>query len=90
MSGGFFDYSQYRIAQIADDIEFLIQDNDSTKKNEYGEDIGNHYPKEIIEKYKEAVITLRIAEKMVQRVDYLESGDDGEESFLERWKEELG
>jgi hypothetical protein len=27
---------------------------------------------------------------MAQRVDWLISGDDGEESFHQRWKEELG
>ena len=89
MSGGHFNYEEHSIREIADDIGFLIQANDSTEKNEYDEDIGNHYPDEIIEKYKEAVIALRVAEKMVTRIDYLESGDDGEDSFLERWKEEI-
>jgi hypothetical protein len=33
---------------------------------------------------------LRVAAVYTQRIDWLVSGDDGEESFLERLKEELG
>ncbi|MBL0712133.1 MAG: hypothetical protein JJV98_00400 [Desulfosarcina sp.] len=43
----------------------------------------------IIEKFKEAMLTLRMAEAMAQRIDWLVSGDDGEESFLRRWNEDM-
>jgi hypothetical protein len=33
---------------------------------------------------------LRVAAVYAQRIDWLLSGDDGEESFLKRLKEELG
>ena len=38
---------------------------------------------------KEAVRALKIAQVYAQRVDWLLSGDDGEESFLSRLEEEL-
>lgn len=38
---------------------------------------------------KEAVKALRVAQVYAQRVDWLLSGDDGEESFLRRLEEEL-
>jgi hypothetical protein len=38
---------------------------------------------------KEAVKQLRIAAIYAQRVDWFLSGDDGEESFIERLNEEL-
>ena len=38
---------------------------------------------------KEAVKALKIAQVYAQRVDWLFSGDDGEESFLSRLEEEL-
>lgn len=86
MSGGFFDYQQYRLEDIAIEIEDLIDKNDTMDKDELDEDIGYHYPTEIIEKFKETVHTLRQASKMVHRIDYLVSGDDSENSFLIRWK----
>ena len=47
------------------------------------------YPDEVIEKFKEGLEILRKAEVYAQRIDWLISGDDGEESFLERLKEDL-
>lgn len=89
MSGGAFDYDQYKIAQIADYIEQEIRDN--TKKPEYwyGEWNGQVYSDETVNEFKKAVALLDIAEVYAQRVDWLISGDDGEESFHERLKEDL-
>ena len=105
MSGGAFDYNQYKIGNIADDIEKVIERNGRKKTKEelkeeswhqpdwyekYPEDLYYYeYPNEVIEKFKEAVKILRQAEVYAQRVDWLLSGDDGEESFLERLKEDL-
>jgi hypothetical protein len=89
MSGGHFDYDQYKIGDIADEIEGLIVNNDSTEKDEWGSDKGLHFAPETIEKFKEALATLRRAQIMAQRVDWLVSGDDGEESFHRRWREEM-
>jgi hypothetical protein len=40
-------------------------------------------------RFRAAVDWLRYAETAVQRIDYLVSGDDGPESFIERWDEEV-
>ena len=57
----------------------------------YPEDLKHYeYPAEVIEEFKKAVEALRIAEVYAQRVDWLLSGDDGEESFLRRLKDDLG
>lgn len=106
MSGGAFDYRQWHIEQIADDIEDLIEKNGREKTREelkeegwrgddwyekYPEDLYHYkYPDEVIEKFKEGMKALRVAAVYAQRIDWLISGDDGEESFLERLKEELG
>jgi hypothetical protein len=45
---------------------------------------------EVIEKFKEGLAVLRQAEVYAQRIDWLVSGDDGEASFLQRLKEDLG
>ena len=89
MSGGHFGFLQYRMEDIAYEIEYLIKINDSTKKDEWGEDIGYHFPPEIIERFKEAAHTTRQAQEMIHRIDWLVSGDDGEEEFMSRWDDEV-
>jgi hypothetical protein len=89
MSGGHFDYAQYHMECIADEIERLVADNESLKRDEYGDFIGQHYPSLIIERFKEAAHTTRQAQEMAQRVDWLVSDDDGEESFMTRWDREV-
>lgn len=89
MSGGRFDYKQYHISEIADELENIILNNDSEEKNRWGDPIGLHFPTEVITKLKEGVRSLRIAAVYAQRADWLLSGDDGEDSFLRRLEEEL-
>ncbi len=105
MSGGHFDYKQQHINQIADDVEKLIERNGREKTREelkdehwngpdwyerYPEDLYYYkYPDEVIEKFKESLTILRQAAVYAQRIDWLLSGDDGEESFLERLEKEL-
>lgn len=89
MSGGHFDYRQNQLLDIADEISEEIRTNDSTKDNGWGGTIGNQYSKETIDKFKEAAKELRIAQVKVQRIDWLLSGDDGEETFHKRWVEDL-
>lgn len=75
MSGGHFDYHQYRIREIAESVEAIIQ-------NYKG-------PPEVLEKIKEGLDALNKAEIYAQRIDWLVSGDDGPETFLRRLKEDL-
>lgn len=89
MSGGAFDYNQYRIEDIAREIQALIETNDDQTRGQYGGTVGSNYPPAIIAKFAETVHTLKQAAEMVQRVDWLISGDDGEESFLTRWAREV-
>jgi hypothetical protein len=98
MSGGHFNYDQRRINPIADDIQREIDNNgrpltEQEKRDYYWDDdkATHHYeyPEEVIEEFKKGVEYLRLAAIYAQRIDWLLSGDDGEESFLERLKEEL-
>jgi len=96
MSGGSLcDYDQYRVGYIADEIEQLIIKNGKPKRKEdrYSWDeegilYSNYSPKEI-QKFQEALLALRIAQVYAHRVDWLISGDDGEESFHQRLEEDL-
>lgn len=105
MSGGRFEYKQYQFGYIADDIEGVARKNGKPKTREelkeeswrsddwyerYPEDLNHYkYPDEVVEKFKEAVKLIRTAQIYVHRIDWLLSGDDGEESFLERLAEDL-
>lgn len=89
MSGGHFGYEQYKIGQIADDIQLLIDTNASTEKNSCGDPIGRDYPPEVVDKFREAVKVLRMAHVYAQRIDWLVSDDDGPNSFLARLEEDL-
>ena len=85
MSGGHFNYEQYKIEQIADDVQSLIDNNDTV--NEFGG--ANGYSPETLKEFENAVKALRIAFVYAHRIDWLESGDDGEETFHKRLKQGL-
>ena len=105
MSGGRFEYKQYDMNYIADQIEHEVLINGKKKTDDelkeerwkdadwykkYPEDLYHYeYPEEVIEKFKESIDILRKAAIYAQRIDWLLSGDDGEETFLERLKKDL-
>lgn len=89
MSGGHFQYKQWEIGNIADEVEQLIIDNDSEEKDHWGDRKGCHFIPETIEEFKKALLILRQAHIYTQRIDWLVSGDDGEDSFHDRLKKEL-
>ena len=89
MSGGFFNYDQYHINCIADSVENVIQNNNSEKTNDWDEPYSYGLSDETIVVLKEALNTLRKAAAYAQRIDWLLSGDDGEDSFHKRLKEDF-
>ena len=102
MSGGRFSYKQWHIDNIADQIEQeVILSGKPIPKQKWSyyerqefEETHKHpmnyaYLDSILRRMEEAVYALRAAAIYAQRVDYLLSGDDGEESFEERLSKEL-
>ena len=89
MSGGFYDHKQHFIDDIAESIQLEIEQNDSTEDDGFGQDRGRHYAPLVIDRMSEAVMVLRIAYIYAQRVDWLLSGDDSEDSFLRRLDKDL-
>ena len=90
MSGGHFNYGQHTLLDMADDIGSAILTNDSTEKDEWGNNIGSHYSPETIAEFEKAVKALKLAYEYAQRIDWLLSGDDGEDSFHKRLQAQLG
>ena len=102
MSGGRFDYKQWHIGNIADQIEqeVIVSGKpipkskwDYFERQEYEEThkqpMNYAFPDEVLRRMEEAVYALRKAAIYAQRVDYLLCSDDGEECFEERLKKEL-
>ena len=101
MSGGRFEYAQYKIGEIAKDIEVALERSgteipikerwkDKEWYEKHPEDgFYDTYDGEIKKRFEEAIKVLKKAEVYAQRIDWYLSGDDGEESFLKRLKEDL-
>ena len=92
MSGGAFEYRQNQIDWIIDGIEeHLTNQGTLTGHDDY---LGQpeYYAfesEEVQERMRHAIKALKIAKIYAQRVDWYLSGDDGEESFLEKLDREL-
>ena len=105
MSGGHWEYLQYRFTDVSEDIEKLVRKNgqaktDDEKKYEnwhdtdwyekYPEENFHYkYPDNVIEEFKKGAEIIRQAQIYMQRIDWLVSGDDGEESFISRLEDDL-
>jgi len=89
MSGGHFQYKQWEISNIADEVEQLILTNGSGEKDQWGDRMGCHFSPETIEEFKKGLVVLRQAYVYAQRIDWLVCGDDGEDSFHRRLKFEM-
>lgn len=89
MSGGHFDYQQYRIGQIADQVDQLIRTNNDTELNEWGNPKGFQFSQDTIVAFKRGLYYLELAQIYAQRIDWLVSGDDGESTFHQRLVEDI-
>lgn len=89
MSGGHFDYTQYRMGDVAENIWDLITHNDIPFADDFGDKYGYQFDKEIIDQLLLGYFFTKMAQIYVQRIDWLVSGDDGQEEFLERLQEDI-
>lgn len=108
MSGGYFDYKQFHIDQIIEDIEEYLEgykvDDDIKNEKTWGaspEDLQymreHHrkrpniggYSDKTLKEFRKGLNILKKASVYAQRIDWLLSGDDGEDDFHKRLKEEL-
>lgn len=106
MSGGRFDYLQYRLSEVIDHIDQEIRKSGRPKTDlelkeeaswrgaswyeNYPEDL-NHgvYREDVLQEFKKGAEAIAKAQVYMQRIDWLLSGDDGEETFLERLEKDL-
>ena len=86
ISGGHFNdcgYEYYKVAQFADELEAEVSNN--FEEDEYG--FAHEYSPEVCEYLLEQVTKMRKMAEIMRHIDYLYSGDHGEDSFMERVKE---
>lgn len=95
MSGGHFDYGQSRMEwEIAQPLFQVIAKNkkrpDWIDEDAWERDYkGQMWSDETIAEFKKGLDALRLAYIYAQRIDWLLSGDDGEETFHKRLKCDL-
>ena len=92
MSGGHFSYVQYRIDEIIDGVEDIIEKNGKPREEptrSWESELYYDYPDDIIDEFKQGLRYLKMAKIYAQRIDWLVSGDDGDESFRRRLFEDL-
>ena len=85
MSGEIFDYKEFWIEQLADELEAAIFNEEAKIK----EKSPWCYSKDTIKFMKKIHKRLREDYVYVKRLAYLLSGDDGEEDLMPRIREDL-
>jgi hypothetical protein len=86
MSGGHFNdcgYVYYKVSQFADELKESIENNN--KVDEYGYKY-DHDP-DVIDYLESQIPKLRKMAEIMRHIDYLYSGDHGNDSFLLSVKE---
>ncbi len=105
MSGGHWEYKQFQFTDVIDDLKSIIEKNGQPKTKEElkkdlwydpdwyekypGDKLHYNYPDEVIDEFKKAVDFISKAQVYMHRIDWLLSGDDGDESFIKRLNEDL-
>jgi len=82
MSGGHFNYDSSVMSRFADDLKHELDINDTSEKDEYGDKVGARYSKKTVAVLKRCHAIIAIAGDLAKEIEWLYSGDHGEESFL--------
>jgi hypothetical protein len=86
MSGGHYDYAYGRVRDLADAIYSDVQKHSKTFIDDYGETV-TAFPQAVLDAMRRCAAALEAAATAARDVEWLMSGDYGEDSFLEAAKE---
>ena len=89
MSGGYFDYKQHHLTEMYRELQRAIDADQEPDMTLYGWERGEKYKPETIAEFKTALDLLARAAVYMQRIDWLLSSDDSEETFHKRLKADL-
>lgn len=85
MAGGHFEYIQYRIRDLAEKLQYEVDRNDDN-----GDGLWHPgYAHNTVAHIQHTQWLAKMLAVYLQRVDWLMSGDDSEESFHNRLREDL-
>lgn len=87
MSGGHFNgsgYIYYQVNQFADELENEIENNDREDERNYN--YAPHFNEETLASLRQQLPLLRRMAQIMKEIDYLYSGDHGEDNFLKLMK----
>ena len=80
MSGGHFNYAYFHIGELAHDLQVEIDNN-------YDVDEGYEYSQSTIYRLQTIQSKLQALSKLAREVEWLYSGDHGEDTFMEITKD---
>jgi hypothetical protein len=83
MSGGHFNdngYTYYPVDNFADQLEIEIERNEIPSEWDH----CYNFPPEVIHVLQKSLPEIRRVAKLMKHIDYLYSGDYGEDTFLKR------
>lgn len=83
MSGGSFDYNCFRISEFSEELLNKISRNND--KDEWG--CGYNYEPATLNKLTKAAEIIRIAGELAKDIEWMYSGDIGEDTFNKRFDE---
>lgn len=84
MSGGSFNHAYIPASNFADELANKLDQVD--KVNDWGEK-PNYFAPEVLAKLNEIQATVEHAAKLMREVEWLYSGDTGDETFMRRINE---
>jgi len=84
MSGGHFDYNCFRISQFAEELQMEIDKNDDLSEDDWGSTRGMGFGSPTINMLVAAQRFIELAGKLAYEIEWLYSGDIGEETFRKR------
>ncbi len=83
MSGGHFNYKCFKISEFADELKHEIDVNDFQSTDQYGDKVGSNFNPKTLNRIKVAHEIIETAAKLAKEIEWLYSGDHGEDSFNE-------
>ena len=78
MSGGCFDGVEYKMMNAAEELEEILKNSDNQL-----------YPTDQRKAMERGLNILKLATIYLRRIDWYVSGDDGDETFLERLSDDI-
>ena len=92
MSGGHFEYKCFDISRFAQDLQAELLVNYDTSKGEWGDVRGMNFSPETMVRLRETQEVIAKAGELAHAVEWLYSGDYGEDTFndvFDKMKEEV-